>query len=433
MVAISQKDTVRLPVIDIMRGIALFGILIINIQTYTFFIYLKPEQVYNLNLDTSESYGPLQFFISLFFKGEFYTMYSFLFGLGFYLMFRKNFLQGFNSTVIYRRRLWVLLGIGLIHGCIFWFGDVLHKYAVIGFSLLYFNKKPVRVIIKWITALLLLFAVFQVVRFCFFVQHTQAAASLQTQKEYMFTNIMELWQHGSLWQVLAFQKSGLLWLWINDLKNGLPALIHTEIMFLLGLIAGKVNLFGRLNDNKTESKLISAVLVIMPFALLIKGLYCLNQMNVDILPAGVKPYEPVVFSLCNFIGTLLLAMVYLPLLFVALKNTSHRFFIWIGNAGKMALTNYLAQTVACMLLFYGYAAGLSGKVTLFQSVVLAIFIYSMQVLCSNIWLRYYTEGPIETLWKKLVYRNNHMPARDHKKKNTVSAEQPALYNAIESI
>ncbi len=427
-----KQQPARIPAIDIIRGIALLGILIINIQTYSLFLLLRPEQVYSLQLDKPDSYGPLQFAIALFIKGEFYPIYSFLFGLGFYMMFRKNELQGLDAAAIYKRRLYILLLIGLIHGLVFWFGDILHKYALLGFSLLYFNKKPVAVIIKWIAGLLLFVIIFQVSKEVFFSQNAAAIAAGRRQMDTVVMEVINAWRHGSFAQVLALQKKGVLLLWLMDIGKGLPSLVEVEILFLAGLAAGKMNLFKNLYDNKIESKLIITVLITIPFAVAIKGLFCFNLMEVEILPAGFLPYEPLIYSLCNFTGSLLLTVVYIPLLFILLKKTSSRFFIWIGNAGKMGLTNYLAQTAICMLLFYGYAGGLSGKVTLFQSVLLAAAIYTVQVLYSNIWLTYYTTGPLEMLWKKLAYRKTYRQTLEHRKDNNELVRHTTLRNPAES-
>jgi|GEM_PF-725707 len=421
----------RIETIDIVRGIALLGILLINIQTYSLFIFLRPEQVYLLNLDQPDTYGPLQFAITLFVRNEFFSIYSFLFGFGFYMMFRKNELQGLDAASLYKRRLYSLLIIGLVHGLFFWFGDILHKYALVGFSLLYFNKKPVRVILTWMAGLFFFGILIQVCKEVFFARSAAEMAIQQGQLESVFMQVFNTWQSGSFTDVLALQHKGVLLSWLTDVQNGLPFLIQIQILFLAGLVAGKINLFSNIRENKTESKLMSLVLLSIPPAIALKGLFCLNKMQVDILPGAVEPYKPLLYSLCNFTGSLLLAMVYLPLLFIMLRNNATRFFNWIGNAGKMGLTNYLLQTAVCMVLFYGYAGGLSGRVTLFQSLLLAVCIYTAQVIFSNIWLQQHAAGPMETLWKKIVYRKKIRVKGLMRKQVLTPVEKEALCNAIE--
>lgn len=433
MPAAIKSQHSRIETIDIVRGLALLGILFVNIQTYSLFSFLKPGQVYNLGFDKPATYDPLQFAISLLIRNEFYCIYSFLFGFGFYMMFRKNELQGLDATAIYKRRLYTLLIIGLIHGLVFWFGDVLHKYALIGFSLLYFNKKSVAVIIKWMIGLFLFVIIYQVCREIFFAKTATQLAAENYQSETAFMHLIDVWQHGSFGEVMELQRKEVMLRWLKDLDNGLPSIVQAQILFLAGLVAGKLNLFSSIKENKTESRLMSMVLFSIPPAIALKGLYCMGKMEVDILPQALQPYQTLIYSLCSFTGSLLLVMVYLPLLFILLRNNTSRVFTWIGKAGKMGLTNYLTQTAICMALFYGYAGGLSGKLTLFQSVLIAVFIYSVQVIYSNAWLNKHASGPLEMLWKKIVYKKEKPVKMWFKKERLTPVDKEALFNAIECI
>lgn len=390
----------RIQTIDQIRGIALLGIIIFNIQTYTFFAFLRPEQVYNLGLDKPETYGPLQFLISLLVKGQFYTIYSFLFGLGFFLMWQKNDQTGLNADKLFKRRLSWLLLIGLIHAFVFWFGDILHKYALLGFTLIYFNKKSVSYLIKWIGGLLLLMVFIQLVFAIFLPVTPQSVIENNKTFDKVIMEVLDTWKNGNVLQVISLQKLGVAMGWFRTISGGFINLIHFEVMFLLGLIAGKTNVFQRINEVGTKLK--KCALIMLPFALIIKAIANLEPMQIQLLPHQ-PTWEIFIQHISESIGSLLLTFAYLVLLTTLLSKSSTKLQVWIGNTGRMGLTNYLAQTLICMLLFYGYAIGLSGKLTLAQSFLTALLIYIFQIIYSNIWLKYNTIGPMEKLWRRLTY------------------------------
>lgn len=383
----------RIQVVDTIRGIALWGILIFNIQTYALFAFLEPEQVYQLQLDKQETYAPLQFIFHVLVNGQFYTIYSFLFGLGFYLLWQKNNLLGLNANKIFKRRLWILLAIGLIHAFIFWFGDILHKYALFGFTLIYFNKKSIKTIFKWIAGLLLFSIVLQVL----LALLSPATNTNDPETERVIMQVVDTWQQGSFWEVLGLQKLGVAMLWVMGIMNGLAGIIHYLIMFLLGLIAGKSNFFSQI--PKYRAGIFKTGLLVFPIALILKSFAHLDILGVQIF--NVPAYDKLTASLSNFIAVPLLTVGYLIFLTLVLSQSNSPVFKWIGNAGRLGLTNYLMQTIICMLLFYGYAGGLSGRLTLLQTFLCTIPIFIFQVVFSTIWLKYFKTGPMEKLWRRL--------------------------------
>lgn len=290
---------------------------------------------------------------------------------------------------------------GLLHGLVFWFGDVLHKYALLGFSLLYFNRKPVRTLVRWIGGFVVFMLLIQLIKVT--LLPITPASVMQSHKEFdaVIMQVLDAWRHGSFLQVMGFQKLGFLMAWIQNISEGLISIIHFGIMFLLGLIAGKTNVFRRLPE--LSGRLWRWALFLLPAGLLIKAPSCLDVFGITLLPPGQPAWEAFVRNLCSGIGTLLLAAAYLIILSLTLSRYHTSLQRWIGNTGRLGLTNYLGQTLLCMLLFYGYGFGLSGRLTLLQTFVPVILIYLFQIVFSNIWLRYYKMGPMEQLWRRMTY------------------------------
>ncbi|MFD1141153.1 DUF418 domain-containing protein [Larkinella insperata] len=391
----------RIHTLDFIRGLALLGILIINSQTYSLFAFLRPEQVYHLQLDQPDRYAPTQFFIHLLVKGQFYTLYSFLFGLSFYLMGETNERAGRDADHLAKRRLWALLLLGMIHALIFWFGDILHKYALLGFTLLYFNKKSVTVIIRWIVGLVVFVIACQTINTPGFPVSQAEMARHQREFDAVIMQVVTTWQHGSAGAVLRLQPLGVVMLFVRAVQQGLAPYVHYEIMFLLGLIAGKLQLFHRVAELKIP--LLCTAFGIFPVALLLKGISGLPIFGVHWLPAARSHQEMLFYSLAEFISTPLLTVVYLIELTFLVTHLPARLGRWISNTGRLGLTNYLMQTLVCMLLFYGYAGGLAGRLTLLESLGVVGSLYAFQVAISNLWLRYYQQGPLEWLWRRLIY------------------------------
>lgn len=396
-----SEQTTRVPAIDVIRGMALLGILLINIQTYALFLFLRPEQVYALQLDQPASYEPLQFALHLLVKGQFYTIYSFLFGLGFYLMMEKNRKLGLDGDKLFKRRLWLLLAIGLVHGLVFWFGDILHKYALLGFTLLYFNRKTVAVLWKWIAGLALAGLLIQLVKLFLSTATPESLAASQAQTDVVIMQVLKTWQTGGVLEVMGMQKLGVAMLHVMSIQNGMASWLQYEMMFLLGLIAGKTRVFHRLAELKGQL-LNMACWLLLP-ALLLKAFSSLPVLQWHPLPNAFA-LERALFAIAEFAATPLLSVCYLIGLGMLCQASASPVLRWIGNAGRMGLTNYLAQTLICMLLFYHYGLGLSGRLNLAGALMVAVCIYIVQLAGSNFWLARHESGPAEKWWRRLTYR-----------------------------
>jgi uncharacterized protein len=399
----------RIPLLDAMRAICLLGILLVNIQTYTLFEFISTKEAAALQWDDLSTLLPEKFLLDIFVKGQFYTIYSFLFGLGFYLMLEKNTRLELNGNKLYIRRLTIMFFFGVIHSAL-WMGDVLHVYAILAIPLIYFQKKKTTVIFRWAAGIFLCGILLDVFRTFFFSPlppHSKALFSKDT------LHMINTFQQGPFTEILKIQYDKLLESSIAITRSTMTGYEHIIILFLLGLIAGKTRFFHRITELQPAIK--RAILVLLPFALALKVIACLPILNVHFLSPEQAVYEKLFIKMIRFTGILLMAFAYIGIITLILHKSSSRIAFWLGNAGRLGLTNYLMQTIICMLLFYPFGLKLTGKLTLLQSLLLAVSIFIVQIICSNIWLRYYDIGPMEAIWRRFTYGKQPVTALQLKK------------------
>ncbi|WP_198174718.1 DUF418 domain-containing protein [Spirosoma arboris] len=386
---------------NVIRGIALLGMLIINSQTYSLFAFLTPQQVYQLQLDRSDAYVPMQFFIYLFVKGPFEMIYSFLFGFWFYKQWESDKQADLDADRIAQLRLVFLLVLGVTHGIIFWSGDILHLYALLGFSLLYFAKRSVPSLGKWIVGLVLLAILLPFGQVLIQPKGATEVIQRDLQMENILDQLLTSWQQGSIWDVMTNQRMAIMMRYRIAFTQGLSSYILHETMLLIGLIASKLGLPYRITRLKVRFSLF--LLLLFPVAFLIKSFSVLLELGLVVFPAIDQACQPLLVSVSTFIGTLLLTMVYLLEMGLNVRLRPSGWMMWVGRVGQMGLSNYLLQTLLCSILFYGYGLGLSGHLTLLESLIPVLGIYVLQVVSSNLWLRYYQQGPVEYLWHRITY------------------------------
>ncbi|RIV19492.1 DUF418 domain-containing protein [Fibrisoma montanum] len=389
----------RLPTLDCVRGLALLGMLVMNSPLNSVVAFLHPEQVYPIQVDQAGSYAMIQFFLHLFVDGPFVNLFSFGFGIGVYLMGEHVKREGLDTDRILKRGLWVLFGFGLVHGVVGGLGDLLHVYALLGFSLLYFRSQSVALLLRWIVGLILFVLLVQTLQAIVFPVGPPVLAIRQAKPEDMVRQLVQTWQHTSIRAIMGLQPWGLVMRHRLALEPCLNSYAQQEIMLLLGLVVGKWRLLHRLAELRVQLSLL--LLLAFPVSLILKGLACLPIVGVHLLDQ--RAFDALLFALADFLGTLLLTGIYLLELGLNLPPVPTRFWAWIGNVGQMWLTNYLLQTLLCMLFFYAYGGGLPERLTLLESLLSVVGIYGFQVWFSTWWLSGHPKGPMEALWRNLVY------------------------------
>ena len=139
----------RIPALDVLRGVAVAGILVANVLVFFGLVFLPAERA--ASLPTAEADGVVRFLERVLVEGKFYSIFSLLFGIGFGLQLARG---GEEALPRFRRRLRVLLAIGAIHAFLIWSGDILMLYALLGFTLPWFARKSERELLRWVAILL---------------------------------------------------------------------------------------------------------------------------------------------------------------------------------------------------------------------------------------------------------------------------------------
>jgi uncharacterized protein len=382
----------RLDSLDVIRGIALFGILFVNLTWFTGFAVLWGSG--NAHFETIEIDGHLYWFINFLVDGKFWSIFAILFGIGIGLYFEK--LTSSDSMFVLIRRLTVLLVVGLLHGILLWFGDIIALYAATGFFVLFFRNCSNRCLLLTSIFLMLL---------------PLLHSALWLWIKYSFVSpdaAIEHPPHGPYDQLHYFESGNLLDVirtnWPFFIQRWFLAVYEGRFFKLLGLFLLGVYFVRQGWVSESSKKDRQAVIL---FAATLLPAIILNYLHADFSTFGLA--EKTIAGLwgseaVETVGVPLMALSFFSLLILCV-----RFFVnsIIGRAfaavGRMSLTNYLCQTVICMVLFYGFGFGLWGAFGISWTLLVIFALFFAQSIFSLIWLNNFRFGPLEWICRMLTY------------------------------
>lgn len=390
----TQKE--RILSLDVLRGFALLGILLINIQSFA-----MPSSAY-LN---PSSYGDLTginkwVWIISYVLGDMKMMaiFSTLFGAGVMLVIERARSRTGNPTSLHYKRMFWLLVFGLIHAHLIWSGDILVTYAVCGMFVFLFRNKSIKTLI----ILGLVFIGIHSLIYWFF------GFSLQFLPEDQIAEMTADWAPSDSMQSEEIAKiTGSLSEQIGtNSKNAL--LIETFVFFILffwrasGLMMIGMALYksGILSAAKSSAFYKKGMLWgwLLGFPLVIFGVYQNFAQNWS------YDYSMFLGTQPNYWGSLGVSFGYLCMTMLMVKSDS---FSWLKQrlaaAGQMAFTNYISQSVICVFIFWGVGFGLFGQLERIYQLLIVIAIWILQLSWSKPWLDKYRFGPLEWLWRSLTY------------------------------
>jgi uncharacterized protein len=369
----------RIASIDIVRGIALFGVMAINVTTVfrvSIFERFLPDGLDGTWLDRA-LYSILMIGIDL----KAFALFSLLFGVGLAIQY-DHLSANYRRTALLVRRLAFLMLIGAAHLVLIWNGDILFEYAIAGFVVLPFLFCSLRILTLAGTALLAVFLVAS------FLPELVPMPS----KGWMTRDVAEatrVYGSGGFAEVLAFR--------IHELPGFLPLHVfmfpRTVALMLIGAAAWRADLL------RTGSRANQSLPLVASIGLLAGGILAVSQAN-GWLHLGWRPE----LSL-ERLSTVLLACGYGATIVWATNGArARKLLAWAAPIGRMAFTNYLMQSVIFGWVFYGYGLGLFGKLGVTAALAIGIGVYLLQIVFSAYWLQRFLYGPVEWLWRSAMYR-----------------------------
>lgn len=391
----------RIILLDILRGFAIFGILMVNMK-----IFIHPVNIMMLRPSLDQPLFLLipDLLIKFLFEGKFYTLFSLLFGYGFWIFMNKKVETG-SIIPVFRRRLAVLLLVGVLHIVLLWAGDILFFYAIFGFFLLLYRKSSDRKAAIWGAVLILLPAIVTALTWGMMAlgsSFPEGKAAIDASAAESFRSINEMiersrqaYGHGSFSEIVHARIKEWTAL-LPGLLFFYPAVLGT---FLFGMLAARKNL--AVSNAANASFFRKCLPLSLPIGIVGEAVYTYASYHADM---AMPNRMSVLASFSHAVGAPALTLSYIGLIIVLFeKGRLSRLWNALVPVGRMALTNYLMQSLICTTIFLSYGLGMSGKLNTLQGIALVVLIYSLQILYSRYWISEFRYGPAEWIWRRLTY------------------------------
>jgi len=384
-VAVSVSTTVRDERIDALRGFALVGILLVNIQS---FLYGATNPIGYIAPDAGMLNRITLFSTAAFVNVKFMPLFAMLFGASFSLLYSKLKTMTSEPRKIYRRRMLFLFVFGVLHGVFFYFGDITQMYAIAGLVLLLYVDRDVAGIGRaarnwWIGA-----AVFTAVPFALI----ESALILPPRYVAEVKRNIEVFSYGSYFEQLPVRVTEFGGLIIGNFL-GLPL---TIALMLTGMLAQRAGWLQQRDARAWRTASTLGLLIGLPAALLF-GYWMLSDIEAYGLAATSQGATvPMMLSIA-------LSFLYAS---VFLRKAPPGLIALLAPAGRMPLTNYLLQSIAMGALLSGWGLALGPHLSYWQTAVVAMLIVVGQIVLSRLWLgpMKTRQGPLEALWRAWTYR-----------------------------
>lgn len=391
----------RAKILDILRGFALLGIFIANSQMLSGYMFLPEHSKAQFGTSISDNILRLLQFILV--EGKFYSLFSLLFGIGFSIILVSSEQKGNNGLKIFYRRLIILILFGLLHLLLLWEGDILMLYGLIGLLLPFFRKCTDKTLLFWAAFLILSPILADIIWLS--TKWTPGGylekRAILISEQYGITEQNfggYLFKEGSGYaEILKWCQGGIYFRYQYILDSG--RIMKVLGIFLIGFYAGRKKMYAQPEAYIPLFIKIRKWGFIIGIPISIAGFYfIIDEKNVPRHWAGLAD------TVCYALGVVPMSLAYTCTLVLHwLKNKNSSLLNRLAPAGRMALTNYIMQTVLAVAIFYNIGLGLGTTIGYTYVLFIVIVVYVFQVIFSTLWLRYFYYGPLEWIWRMLTY------------------------------
>lgn len=411
--------TERIDAIDKLRGIAVAGILVMNIYGFAmpFIAYGNPlayggTELYNMGT---------WFFTHIFFDQKFLPIFSMLFGAGLVMMSGRADVKGVRYGAIwYRRNFWLLL-FGISHAWLLWMGDILYHYALVGMLIYPLRKRSPRALII-IACLVFPIALLLGAAGGVYMQKLQVQATeiqqLQgageelseeqaaTLEEWLEMNKMLGPPEPVVREDLAAYRGGYMEILAFRAPTALMMETSAAFFFVIWRVGGIMLLgmalmkLGVLSGERSSAFYRKLMLVgyVVGLPLAVFSAWDLNAHQWD----GMYAFQVGVRA--NYVGSVFMSLGHVAVFMLLIRSGAcAKLMERFAALGRMALTNYLMHSVILTTLFYGYGFGLYGTIPRVWQMGFVVAVVGFQLWFSPLWLQRFRFGPVEWLWRSLTY------------------------------
>lgn len=374
----------RLAYLDLLRGFAILGILISNLP-------ILAEPPFSMVVHHNDLSSWVKLFSLFFISGKFFLIFSFVFGYGFTILLASSERNGYDAKIIFFRRLFGLFFLGILHATLFFNGDILVSYSLLG-VVLYFSRnmedsKLFKIVgLFWFISLLC-YGVLGIISHYSLIGDPNLTARMIEESMNGYS--------GSFFSAVIQR--------VKELSYTFPFILFFNwpsafFMFLIGLYLGRTESLANpeLLFERFKGKWVWIVLL----GIIGNSLFSFGQMK------ETSYLVSFVSTSMLAIGGVCFALIYCYALYQFSK--SENFILSklreaMKKAGTMSLTNYLSHSIILSFIFNGWGLGLYGKLKPEIALLITIPVYGFNLVFSSIWRKYFSMGPFETILRKFTY------------------------------